>query len=334
MEHRPEDGTFRVSAFYKFIPVSDPAELKQQLEGFLESRSVLGTILVAREGINGTVSGPEQEVEALLHFLATCLGLETLPFKVAEAPFRPFHRMKVRLKREIVTLGVEGLDPSRKVGTYVKPGEWNDLIQQQDVVLVDTRNDYEYAVGTFEGALNPKTQSFREFPAYVKEHLDPDKTPKVAMFCTGGIRCEKATSLLLEQGFKEVYHLEGGILEYLHQVPTSESLWKGECFVFDERVTVNHELEPGSYAMCHACRMPLSPDDLSSPHYAEGLSCPHCHDKITSEKRERLRQRNLQMKLARERNERHLGARHKRHDKAGKVSTDATSLPLTRSCST
>ncbi len=334
MEHRPEDGTFRVSAFYKFIPVPDPAELKQQLESFLESRSVLGTILVAREGVNGTVSGPEQEVEALLHFLASCLGIETLPFKVAEAPFRPFHRMKVRLKREIVTLGVEGVDPSRKVGTYVKPDEWNDLIRQQDVVLVDTRNDYEYAVGTFEGALNPKTQSFREFPKYVKEHLDPDKTPKVAMFCTGGIRCEKATSFLLEKGFKEVYHLEGGILEYLHQVPASESLWKGECFVFDERVTVNHDLEPGSYSMCHACRMPLSPDDLRSPHYAEGLSCPYCHDKITSEKRERLSQRNLQMKLARERNERHLGARHKRHDQVKKATAEETALPLNRSCST
>lgn len=313
MDQPIESGTFRISAFYKFMPVPDPAALKRELDAFLETGAVLGTILIASEGVNGTVSGPEDEVEALLGFLADRLGLDSLPRKVASAPFRPFHRMKVRLKREIVTLGVDGIDPNRKVGTYVKPEAWNELVQRDDVLLLDTRNDYEVGVGTFEGAVNPGTRSFREFPAFVNAHLNPEQTPKVAMFCTGGIRCEKASSYLLEQGFREVYHLEGGILEYLQQVPPAQSLWKGECFVFDERVTVDHALAPGSYSLCHACRMPLSPDDLKSPQYVEGLSCPHCQGSISPEKQERLRQRNLQMQLARQRHEPHLGARQHRH---------------------
>ena len=313
METQSVRESFQVSAFYKFTTVDDAAALKQQLDRYLNDTSILGTVLVATEGVNGTISGPSGQVEAFIGFLSGLLGVESIPYKVATASFRPFHRMKVRLKKEIVTLGVEGIDPNKEVGQYVAPEEWNDLIKREDVVLVDTRNDYEYVVGSFRGALNPNTKSFREFPTYVDQHLDPEKTPKVAMFCTGGIRCEKATGLMLQKGFKEVYHLEGGILEYFNRVNNKDSLWDGECFVFDERVTVNQNLEQGDYVMCHACRMPLNRDEVASPLYEEGISCPHCYDQLTAEKRERLEQRNLQMKLSRERNEPHLGNRHHRH---------------------
>jgi len=303
----------QVSAFYKFTKVGDPLALKDRLIRYLADTTILGTVLVAKEGVNGTISGSKLEVEHFIAFLSDALGVEHIPFKLATAASRPFHRMKVRLKREIVTLGVNGIDPNREVGQYVPPEQWNALIERDDVLLVDTRNDYEYAVGSFKGALNPHTKSFREFPDYVDRNLDPAKTPKVAMFCTGGIRCEKATGLMLQKGFKEVYHLEGGILEYFNRVDTKQSLWDGECFVFDERVTVNQELEQGAYKMCHACRMPLSSEELSSDKYEEGISCPKCYDQLTKEKRDRLAQRNLQMELAKKRQDRHLGKRHQRH---------------------
>lgn len=313
MEQNRDEIKFQVSAFYRFVAVRDPDQLKAVLDEYLDKTDMLGTVLVAAEGVNGTISGLKVDVESFLVFLAGQLGIDELPYKVAQAPSRPFHRMKVRLKKEIVTLGVKGIDPLKKVGTYVCPKEWNDLIQREDVVLVDTRNEYEYTVGTFKGAKNPHTNSFREFPEYVNKTLDPKINTKVAMFCTGGIRCEKATSLMLEKGFKEVYHLEGGILEYFNQIPEDKSLWDGECFVFDERVTVDQNLRAGSYKMCHACRMPLSEDDQRSDHYEKGISCPHCHEQISEEKKARLQQRNLQMKLANERKELHLGQKHERH---------------------
>jgi len=313
MKKQETRETVQVSALYKFTEVGDPVALKDRLIRYLADTSLLGTVLVAKEGVNGTISGPPKEVEDFIVFLSDALGVENIPSKRATSSFRPFHRMKVRLKKEIVTLGVDGIDPNREVGQYVPPEQWNALIEREDVVLVDTRNDYEYAVGSFKGALNPKTKSFREFPDYVDRNLDPAKTPKVAMFCTGGIRCEKATGLMLQKGFKEVYHLEGGILEYFNRVDSKQSLWDGECFVFDERVTVNQELQQGAYKMCHACRMPLNSKDLSSPEYEEGISCPKCYDHLTQEKRDRLAQRNLQMELAKKRQERHLGKRQNRH---------------------
>jgi len=313
MQESLELGSFQVSAFYLFTRIENPTALKTALEVTLRETAILGTVLLAQEGVNGTISGPSNEVEHFLRDLAQRIGVDRIPYKVASASYRPFHRMKVRIKKEIVTLGVDGIDPTRNVGTYVAPEKWNELISRDDVVLIDTRNDYEYTVGSFAGAVNPMTRSFREFPEYVAANLNPEKTPKVAMFCTGGIRCEKASALMLEKGFKEVYHLEGGILEYFNRVPVDQSRWQGECFVFDERVTVDQNLKPGTYVMCHACRMPLNPSDLNSSYYAEGISCPHCYETLTEEKKNRLEQRNLQMKLARERNEGHIGKRHTRH---------------------
>ncbi|MDD5273174.1 MAG: rhodanese-related sulfurtransferase, partial [Methylovulum sp.] len=220
----------------------------------------------------------------------------------------PFNRPKVKLKKEIVTLGIEGIDPQRVVGTYVNPKDWNQLIQDPNVILIDTRNDYEYQVGTFKNAINPKTDSFRQFPEFVKTQLDPNTHKKVAMFCTGGIRCEKSTAYLKEQGFSEVYHLKGGILKYLEDVPEQDTLWQGECFVFDERVTVNHQLEKGGYDQCNACRLPITEADKASVHYQQGVSCPHCYDKASNEQKARFAEREKQMALARQRGEAHIGA--------------------------
>lgn len=304
---------YQVSAFYQFVEVASPETKKAELENYLKSTSILGTVLVAGEGVNGTISGPTDELEQFFDFLKKVLGVDELPYKVAFCETQPFHRMKVKLKKEIVTLGIEGIDPLQQVGEYVEAEDWNELIGRDDVLLVDTRNDYEYAVGTFEGAVNPNTKNFREFPDYVDREMSPDKTPNVAMFCTGGIRCEKATALMLKKGFKNVYHLNGGILEYFNRIPEEKSTWSGECFVFDERVTVNQNLEQGSYEMCHACRMPLSEEETKSEHYVKGVSCEYCHDKTSADKKERLQQRNLQMQLAKEREEKHLGQPHPRH---------------------
>jgi UPF0176 protein len=219
----------------------------------------------------------------------------------------PFNRTKVKLKKEIVTMGIEGIDPKQVVGTYVNAQDWNSLIDDPEVLVIDTRNDYEFQVGTFKNAINPNTQSFREFPQYVKENLDSDKHKKVAMFCTGGIRCEKSTAFLKQQGFDEVYHLKGGILKYLEEMPIESTLWEGECFVFDERVTVNHHLEKGSYDQCNACRLPITEVDKISDKYQQGVSCPHCFDKVTLEQRARFSEREKQMALAKKRGESHLG---------------------------
>lgn len=297
-----------VCALYKFVTLENYKEMRQPLLNTMEANGIKGTLLLAVEGINGTVSGTREGIDALLAYLNQDPRINPISFKESLDENQPFYRTKVKLKKEIVTLGVEGIDPLKTVGTYVKPADWNALISDPDVTVVDTRNDYEIEIGTFERAINPKTESFREFPEYVKENLDPQKHKKVAMFCTGGIRCEKSTAYLKEQGFDEVYHLEGGILKYLEEVPQEESLWKGDCFVFDNRVAVNHSLEKSHYQACYACRLPITEEDTHSSKYEPGVSCPKCYGKHTEEQLERFREREKQVNLARERNEEHVGS--------------------------
>ena len=297
-----------VCAMYKFVQLDDFEALREPLLATLKQLDICGTLLLAREGINGTVAGSRRSIDQLLGWFKQYPALAEIDHKESYTSKRPFLRTKVKLKKEIVTMGVEGIDPNQVVGTYVKPEQWNDLISDPDVLLVDTRNDYEVKVGTFENAINPNTTNFREFPQYVQEHLDPARHKKVAMFCTGGIRCEKSTAYLKEQGFEEVYHLQGGILKYLEEVPEEESLWRGECFVFDDRVTVDHQLEKGSYDQCHACRLPITEQDKSSEHYQQGVSCPHCFDKTSDKQRQRFSEREKQIQLAKRRGESHLGS--------------------------
>jgi UPF0176 protein len=297
-----------VCALYKFVDLPDYQAIREPLLAEMSALEIKGTLLLAKEGINGTVSGSREAIDALLAYLANIPSLDDISTKESLSEQHPFHRTKVKLKKEIVTMGVEGIDPRRVVGTYVKPKQWNNIISDPEVTLIDTRNDYEVEVGTFANAINPKTDSFREFPEYVKEHLDPTKHKKVAMFCTGGIRCEKSTAYLKEQGFEEVYHLEGGILKYLEEVQPQESLWQGECFVFDERVTVDHSLKKGSYEQCHACRMPITEQDMQSTAYEPGVSCPHCFDKTSEKARKRYAERERQIQLAKQRGEAHLGS--------------------------
>ena len=296
-----------VSALYKFVTLEQPDQLRQPLLDFLNEQDIRGTLILANEGINGTVSGSREAIDALYAWFGDHPPLDKVSYKESFFNEQPFYRTKVKLKREIVTMGVEGIDPRRAVGTYVKPKDWNDLISDPEVVLIDTRNDYEVDIGTFKGAVNPVTDTFREFPEYVKTHLDPSKHKKVAMFCTGGIRCEKSTAFLKEQGFDEVFHLEGGILKYLEEVPAENSMWDGECFVFDNRVSVGHGLEPGDYQLCHACRRPLSAEDRQHEQFEEGLSCHHCYDTVTEQQRQRFRERQHQLELAKERGEHHIG---------------------------
>ncbi len=297
-----------VCALYKFVTLENFEQLRQPLYDLMVEQGVRGTLLLAKEGINGTIAGSREGIDAVLAWLQTDPRLAGLGYKESFDDSNPFYRTKVKLKKEIVTMGVEGIDPKRVVGTYVKPQDWNALISDPDVILVDTRNDYEVQIGTFKNAVNPQTDTFREFPQYVQDNLDPQKHKKVAMFCTGGIRCEKSTAYLKEQGFDEVYHLEGGILKYLEEVPEEQTMWEGECFVFDNRVSVNHSLEKGDYDQCHACRMPITEDDKASDKYQKGVSCPHCHDRLTEQQKQRFVQREKQAQLARERGEAHIGA--------------------------
>lgn len=297
-----------VSALYHFVRLEDFESYRQPLLDLMKQEGVRGTLLLAHEGINGTVAGSEAAVMRLLDWLKTHPVFEGLSHKESFCDENPFYRTKVKLKKEIVTMGVEGIDPRHIVGTYVKPKEWNALISDPEVLVVDTRNDYEVAIGSFSRALNPNTKTFREFPQYVAENLDPRQHKKVAMFCTGGIRCEKSTAYLKQNGFEEVYHLEGGILKYLEEVPAEDSLWRGECFVFDNRVTVGHGLKPGDYDQCHACRMPISKADQEHAHFEQGVSCPHCYDQVTEERRQRFIERERQVQLARQRGEAHIGA--------------------------
>lgn len=307
MSLQPHSPTV-VAALYKFVGLPDCRELQLRLLDFCRARDIKGTLLLAEEGINGTIAGTRAGIDAVLGYLKADPRLADLEHKESYTDEPPFLRMKVKLKREIVTLGVPNVDPGSWVGHYVEPGDWNALISDPEVLLVDTRNDYECSIGTFKGAVNPQTESFREFPEYVRDNLDPKRHKKIAMFCTGGIRCEKATSYLLNQGFEQVYHLKGGILKYLETVPKEESLWEGECFVFDSRVAVDHGLAEGSYDQCHACRHPVSEEDKASGLYEPGVQCPHCHDRRTEEQRAGAAERYRQEQLARSRNEKHLGA--------------------------
>ncbi|MFW6358571.1 MAG: rhodanese-related sulfurtransferase [Chroococcales cyanobacterium] len=286
--------TIVVATFYKFVSLPDFAEMRSPLLAYCSAHSIKGTILLATEGINATIAGLREDIDAVLTFLRSDARLSDLEVKESETDVPPFERMKVKLKKEIVTLGIREVNPTAKVGQYVSPQEWNNLISDPNVVLIDTRKDYEFKIGTFKGATNPKTRSFRQFPEYVEEHLNPSQHKKVAMFCTGGIRCEKATSYLLQQGFEEVYHLQGGILKYLEQVPPEESLWEGECFVFDERVAVKEGLAEGSYEMCLSCGHPISEADKENEAYEEGISCPYCVHELTQEKRQRQLERQRQ----------------------------------------
>lgn len=296
-----------VAALYRFVKLEGHAALREPVLAIMRDAGVRGTLLLAPEGINGTVAGPREGIDRLLNWLRDDPRLSALTHKESYADKMPFLRTKVRLKREIVTLGIEGIDPTHTVGTYVKPDQWNALIRDPNVTVIDTRNDYEVKLGSFENAINPGTASFRAFPEFVKEHLDPDRHKKVAMFCTGGIRCEKSTAYLKQLGFEEVYHLEGGILKYLEEIDEPDSAWHGECFVFDDRVSVGHGLTPGDYKLCYACRQPISPADRESKRFIKGVSCPHCYDKVDAERRARFMDRQRQVELAQQRGEMHVG---------------------------
>ena len=298
----------KVASFYRFLDLADPEALRADLQEFCEQRGLLGTILVAAEGINGSLTGEEEGIQAVSAWLQQRLALaqpiEARWNDVSEAPFR---RMRVRLKKEIVTLGRPDILPHRKTGTYVSGERWNELIEDPNVLVIDTRNHYEYEVGTFPNALDPQTDSFRQFPEFAEKLAATSKDRPLAMFCTGGIRCEKATALMMELGFEDVYHLQGGILKYLEEMPADQNAWNGECFVFDTRVAVDRDLAEGGYVQCHACRRPLSSEDIASPDYQEGVSCPKCINEGDAERRERLAERQKQVALARERGDTHIG---------------------------
>jgi len=308
-----------VSALYQFTPLPDFENHQKSLQAVCDAHGVMGTLLLAAEGINGTIAGPQEGIDAVLdHIRSEIPGCANIDHKESYATDRPFYRMKVRLKREIVTMGVAGVDPNEIVGEYVDPADWNDIISDPDVIVIDTRNDYEVSIGTFKGALDPKTASFREFPDWVRNHPDLVKNKKVAMFCTGGIRCEKASSFMKKEGFETVYHLKGGIWKYLENVPQEKSLWEGECFVFDQRVSVGHGLKVGDYDMCHACRHPIDESEKASVHYIPGVSCPKCYDGQSTVQKRRFAERQKQIEIARSRGEEHLGQKKTGRQKTAK----------------
>jgi len=302
---------FLTIAFYHFVSLENIEQFQIFIQKFCQKNNIKGTILLASEGINGTISGQDISIHNFLSFIRDDSffndNFKNLEHKESWAEKNPFYRMKVRLKKEIVALGVDGISPTKKVGQYVTPEEWNNLIKDPNTIVIDTRNNYEVDIGTFKNSINPKTKSFKEFPAYVDNNLKKNKSKKVAMFCTGGIRCEKATSLMLEKGFKDVYHLKGGILKYLESIPQEQSLWEGECFVFDQRVAVTHGLNEGQYDQCYACRHPLSPSELISKKYDKGISCPYCFNKLSDKKQAGVIERQKQMVLAKARGEKHIG---------------------------
>jgi UPF0176 protein len=286
-----------IAAFYKFVSLDDYQNRRQPLLNLCQQYNIKGTILLAAEGINGTIAGTRSSIDTILATLRSDPCFADLEHKESTATKSPFDRLKVRLKREIVTFGIPTVNPSNLVGTYVKPQDWNKLIANPDVLVIDTRNQYEVEIGSFTGSIDPHTDAFTEFPAYVATHLDPHQHKQIAMFCTGGIRCEKATSYLLSQGFEHVYHLQGGILKYLEEIPATESQWEGECFVFDDRVAVTHGLEPGTHQLCWGCGNPISPADLTSPHYEPGICCSRCYATITSAQRASRTERWRQLQL-------------------------------------
>lgn len=296
-----------VAALYKFADLSDYKAFQPKLLTVCKKHKVMGTLLLAEEGINGTIAGSREGIDAVLYYIRSHPSLNDLEHKESFASKQPFLRMKVKLKKEIVTMGVPGITPRNAVGTYVEPKAWNELLSRDDVVIIDTRNDYEYEIGTFKSAINPKTETFREFPKYMKENWDPQKYKKIVSFCTGGIRCERSTALLKEMGYEEVYHLKGGILKYLEEIPESESFWQGECFVFDNRVSVTHGVKEGTYDQCFGCRYPLSQEQKKHPHYKEGVHCHRCYDKRSAEQHRRAEVRHQQVQHAKEKGIKHLG---------------------------
>ena len=304
---------FSVAALYKFSSINDPESLHNEIRKSLKSLSISGTILVGEEGINGTISGTNSNIKKAIAFIQSIKGFASLDIKYSESPKNPFIRLKIKLKKEIVTIGDRSINPNKIVGDYVDPKNWNSLIDDKDTILIDTRNDYEYSIGTFKNAINPKTVKFREFPKWVKNQNfteDDKKNKKVAMFCTGGIRCEKASSLMMKDGFENVHHLKGGILNYFQSVKNEDSLWEGECFVFDDRVSVNQDLNVGTYDMCHGCRMPITEDDKKLKEYIKGVACPKCFNTTTKDQKARYMSRQKQVDLAKARNQKHIGPKN------------------------
>ena len=302
---------FKVAAFYKFSQIDNPLEVQIYLKKILKNLSIYGTILVGNEGINGTIASRDKKnLNKALMYLKNLKGFKDLDIKFSNSKKKPFIRLKIKLKQEIVTIGDKSIDPTKNVGEYVNPEDWNSLIEEENILLIDTRNDYEYSIGSFKDSINPNTQKFRDFPEWLKgqNFTQEDKnSKKVAMFCTGGIRCEKASSLMKNEGFKKVYHLKGGILKYFESVSKENSLWDGECFVFDDRVSVKHDLSVGDYDMCHGCRMPITETDKISQKYIQGVSCPNCFDQTTEEQKSRYMSRQKQIDLAKQRNQKHIG---------------------------
>lgn len=312
MSERPGNCGVTVLSFYKFVDLNGLAGIKASLLSLCGESGINGTFILAAEGINATVAGPQKGIDRLVTYLESDPRFSGAHYKLGYNKQSPFCRLKVKFKKELVPMGVGGIKPQRLSGERIPPERWNELISRPDVLLIDTRNDYENRVGTFREAVNPETNHFREFPEYVRQNLDPGKHKEIAMFCTGGIRCEKATSYLLERGFQHVYQLEGGVLSYLERVPREQSLWEGECFVFDDRTSVGHDLSEGTWITCRNCRAPVSPEDRQSKGFREGISCPRCHARLTPERVSSLEERQKQMRLARERNQKHLGAVIKR----------------------
>jgi len=297
-----------VATFYKFIELDQLETLQSKLKTFCENNGIMGTILLAEEGINSTIAGDKDSIEQFFKLLKEDEQIADIQPKLTETEELPFLRLKVKIKPEIVTMGVDEIQPAMTTGEHIDPKTWNEIISDPEVLVIDTRNEYEYKVGTFQNAISPHTDSFRQFPEFVEENLDPKKHKKIAMFCTGGIRCEKASAYLVEKGFEEVYQLNGGILNYLETVSSEESLWEGECFVFDQRVAVTEDLETGNYELCYACSQPLSPADRQSEKYEPGISCPYCYDHLTEKQRDRCMERRRQQELAKQRNQKHIGA--------------------------
>jgi len=302
---------FLTIAFYQFVSLKNIDHFQIFILKFCKKNNIKGTILLAAEGINGTISGDEKKIQKFIEFIKEDSffknNFKNLEHKESWASKNPFYRMKVRLKKEIVALGVDGISPTKKVGEYVNPEDWNKLINDPNTIVIDTRNNYEVDIGTFKNSINPETETFREFPSYVEKNLKDNKQKKVAMFCTGGIRCEKATSLMLDKGFENVYHLKGGILKYLETIPKDKSLWQGECFVFDQRVAVTHGLDEGQYDQCYACRHPLSPEELESNQYTKGISCPYCFNKLSDKKKAGVIERQKQIMLSKSKGVNHIG---------------------------
>lgn len=300
--------TIVISTLYKFVTIDNFESLKKPLLQLMEEHQVKGTLLLAKEGINGTIASNRKGIDALLDWLRTDSRFANIASKESYAQAMPFYRGKVKLKKEIVTMGIKGIDPKHLTGTYVKPQDWNALIADPEVLLIDTRNNYEIKIGAFKGAVNPETKNFREFPQYVADKLKPSKHKKIAMYCTGGIRCEKSTAFLKQQGFEAVYHLQGGILKYLAEVPAEQSMWQGECFVFDNRIAINQAMKKGQYDQCYACRHPINQEDKNSQYYSQGISCPHCYEQVSEKQRQRFQEREKQVQIAKKRGEEHIGS--------------------------